>query len=99
MSTLQKSVICEHCGFDHAIVAPNRRCLQMQIDQLQIDIKTLKTERNVLAMLSADKPQFFNPLGGIEAKNLRDRILKDKPSHKDGENGATDRKGCSRIYK
>ena len=44
---------------------------------LQAEINTLKTERNILAMLSADEPQFFNPKGLFEAKALRDRILKD----------------------
>lgn len=55
--------------------------LQVEIDkskfmELQAELKTAKTERNILAMLSADSPQFFNPTGIFEAKQLRDRILK-----------------------
>lgn len=47
-----------------------------QIVALRDELKKATTERNILAMLSSEKPQFFNPLGIIKAKRLRDRILK-----------------------
>ena len=51
---------------------------QLKIEQLQAEIEKLKEERAILAMLSADKPQFFNPRVIFAAKSLRDRVLKGK---------------------
>ena len=48
----------------------------MNCEQLRDELETVKTERNVLAMLSSDTPRFFNPFGLFAAKNLRDDILK-----------------------
>ena len=39
-------------------------------------VMQLTAERNVLAMLAKDNPQFFNPTGIFRAKALRDEILK-----------------------
>ena len=46
-----------------------------QIAELKAELETAITERNILAMLSSEKPIFFNPRGIFEAKKLRDRIL------------------------
>ena len=50
--------------------------LVVRTEQLQAENKKLKTERNILALLSSDTPKFFNPMDVMEAKKLRDRILK-----------------------
>jgi hypothetical protein len=39
----------------------------------------LKRERNTMAKLAADTPQFFNPIHVVNAKKLRDRILHESP--------------------
>ena len=51
---------------------------QAEVKQLQAENEKLKTERTILAMLSADEPKFFNHLDIFEAKKLRDEILRDK---------------------
>lgn len=64
---------CDACTAEHIAML---NAQDTRIGELHAVIKTLKTERHILAMLSADKPQFFNPMGIFEAKALRDRILK-----------------------
>ena len=49
--------------------------LHSQLVQAQIRIGELETQRMILAKLSADEPQFSNPIVAIEAKKLRDMVL------------------------
>lgn len=38
-----------------------------------------RQERNTMARLAAEKPQFFNPLEAMDAKKLRDEIIRTIP--------------------
>lgn len=46
-----------------------------EIKRLQAELKQLKAERNILAMLASDTPKFFNPMSITRAKNLRDKVI------------------------
>ena len=52
------------------------RELQRQIVQRDALLHEWHMERVQLAKLAADTPQFYNPLFAMEAKQIRDRILK-----------------------
>lgn len=54
-----------------------RVCLRLE--KLQRLSETWYRERNILAKLSADEPQFYNVLEGARAVALRDKILRVKP--------------------
>lgn len=54
-----------------------RVCLRLE--ELQRLSETWYRERNILAKLSADEPQFYNVLEGARAVALRDKILRVKP--------------------
>lgn len=51
------------------------RQLQKQVEERDKLLIQFDHERRMLAKLSADTPQFFNPLVAMEAKQIRDRIL------------------------
>ena len=46
-----------------------------KIGRLEFEITTLRQQRNLMAKLAADMPQFSSPLIVMEAKRLRDMIL------------------------
>ena len=48
------------------------------IGELLDKINQLQAEIKLLAMLASDKPEFFNPAKAMEAKAIRDRVLKGK---------------------
>lgn len=52
------------------------RRLQRQVEVKDTMLAQLYTERNLLAKLAANTPQFFNPLVAMDAKRIQDRILK-----------------------
>lgn len=52
------------------------RSLTKQRDELDELLAIFDRERKMLAKLAADTPQFFNPLDVMEAKKIRDLILK-----------------------
>lgn len=52
------------------------RQLQNQVSIRDVLLTRFSYERKLLAMLSADTPQFHNPLAVMEAKQIRDRVLK-----------------------
>lgn len=52
------------------------RRLRQQIAQRDDLLDRFDHERKMLAKLSADTPQFYNPMIVMEAKQIRDRILK-----------------------
>lgn len=73
-----------HEDVDEALIKMSERVdmLQTQVTQLEKDnarlegeLKLAHTQRNTLAMLASDEPKFFNPLGIMAAKSLRDAIL------------------------
>ena len=52
------------------------RELQKQIESWSEICDRVIRERNLMAMLAAETPQFSNPLDVAEAKQIRDRVLK-----------------------
>lgn len=52
------------------------RELQRQVEAWREAAERIADDRVKLAKLCADEPQFFNPLDVMEAKQIRDRILK-----------------------
>lgn len=52
------------------------RELEVQLNAWREVTDKIARERTMLAKLAADTPQFFNPLDVMEAKQIRDRILK-----------------------
>jgi hypothetical protein len=54
------------------------RQLERQIQAHNEILDRWKNERTLLAKLSAETPQFSNPLHVYEAKQIRDEILKRK---------------------
>jgi hypothetical protein len=54
----------------------NVRSLLKQRAERDELLNVFDRERKMLAKLSADTPQFFNPFDVMEAKTIRDRILK-----------------------
>lgn len=54
-----------------------RVCLRLEESQRLSE--TWYRERNILAKLAADEPQFYNVLEGARAVALRDKILGVKP--------------------
>lgn len=52
------------------------RMLRKLRDQLSVLLDRYHAEREIVAMLAADTPQFDNPLHAMRAKQLRDEILK-----------------------
>ena len=54
------------------------RRLRKQCQYLSGLVEAMAPELKALAKLSADEPQFFNPLDVCEAKRVRDRILSGK---------------------
>ena len=52
------------------------RELQSQIETWSAICDQLQRDRNLMARLAAETPQFFNPLDLMEAKKTRDLILK-----------------------
>lgn len=48
-------------------------------------VESLKAERTTLAKLAAEGPCFFSPLVVAEAKNLRDRVLRECGLMPDGK--------------
>lgn len=52
------------------------RHLRRLCDRMNDILDQYDRDRLTLAKLAADTPQFFNPLLAMEAKDLRDRILK-----------------------
>jgi hypothetical protein len=62
--------------YDHEwISAPNDGGDIGDMEDIVSELNRLLEERNVLAKLAADTPQFFNPLEAMAAKKLRDDIL------------------------
>lgn len=61
-----------------SLIGAQRRVreLQKQVRDRDNLLNTFDKERRLLAELSADTPQFYNPLVVMEAKQIRDRILK-----------------------
>ena len=51
------------------------RELQKQVDERNALLDQWARERQMLAMLAAETPQFYNPLVAMEAKEMRDCIL------------------------
>ena len=51
------------------------RKLKQQVADLQAEVRRLKDERYILAMLSAETPQFYNPLQVMAAKQVCDQVL------------------------
>jgi hypothetical protein len=42
---------------------------------IQEEINQLRSERQLLALLAADGPAFYNPLEAMAAQTVRDRVL------------------------
>ena len=74
MGTDQDSIGMKNMDITETIVQINKAHTE-KIEQLQAELKQRTGERNILAMLCSDKPEFFNPLRAIKAKVLRDKIL------------------------
>ena len=59
-----------------------------QLEKIVVDcsglLKRFDDERKSLAMLAADGPCFFNPLVAMEAKQLRDELLRQMKLNPDG---------------
>lgn len=52
------------------------RKLRKSVQERDALLNNWAQERIALAMLAAETPQFYNPLLAMQAKQLRDRILK-----------------------
>ena len=52
------------------------RQLEKKVEALKASNQELAAERLILAKLSAETPQFYNPFDIISAKEIRNRILK-----------------------
>jgi len=61
------------------------RCENLMFLSIELakEVSRLEKERNLMAKLASDKPQFFNPLVVMEAKKIRDGILKGDKINKD----------------
>lgn len=55
------------------------RQLSKQVAERDELLERWNYERRMLAKLAAETPQFFNPLVAMEAKQIRDTILKNSP--------------------
>ncbi len=49
---------------------------EQHFEQIMTANKQLQAELVLLAKLASDKPEFFNPMEAMRAKELRDKILK-----------------------
>ena len=59
------------------IAAPNNGGDVGDMSYIVDELNKLKWERDLLAMLASDTPQFFNPLHAARAVELRDKILQE----------------------
>lgn len=55
------------------------RRLRRMYRELDAIANRYRKERDAMARLAAEKPQFFNPLDAMDAKKLRDDILRTIP--------------------
>ena len=53
----------------------------LQIMKLKKEIVTLKQKLLLVSMLTADTPQFFNPMVVMEAKRIRDEVLANREDY------------------